>query len=47
MDVPAFGSITVDGIDSDESDDYFMRVTDFLTPLPYTLEPQAQLTVKN
>src|SRR5208283_2238885 len=32
LDAPAFGTISVSGIDSDESDDYFMTVTDFLTP---------------
>jgi len=32
LDAPAFGSVGVNGIDSDESDDYFMTVTDFLTP---------------
>ena len=29
---PAFGSVGIEGIDPDESDDYFMTVTDFLTP---------------
>jgi prolyl oligopeptidase len=29
---PEFGSIGATGIDPDESDDYFMTVTDFLTP---------------
>jgi prolyl oligopeptidase len=29
---PAFGSVGVQGIDSDDSDDYFMTETDFLTP---------------
>jgi prolyl oligopeptidase len=32
LDAPAFGSVGVNGIDPDESDDYFMTVTDFLTP---------------
>lgn len=32
MDAPEFGSVTVNGIDPDESDDYFMSITDFLTP---------------
>lgn len=32
LDAPAFGSVSVNGIDPDESDDYFMTVTDFLTP---------------
>jgi prolyl oligopeptidase len=29
---PAFGTVSVSDIDSDESDDYFMSVTGFLTP---------------
>ena len=29
---PTFGSIGITGVDPDESDDYFMTVTDFLTP---------------
>src|SRR5215470_4670862 len=29
---PDFGSVGLTGIDEDESDDYFMTVTDFLTP---------------
>jgi prolyl oligopeptidase len=29
---PAFGSIGISGVDPDESDDYFMTMTDFLTP---------------
>ena len=29
---PAFGTISVAAVDSDHSDDYFMTVTDFLTP---------------
>ena len=32
IDAPAFGNVGVSGIDADESDDYFMSVTDFLTP---------------
>jgi prolyl oligopeptidase len=32
IEVPDFGSIGLNGIDEDESDDYFMTVTDFLTP---------------
>jgi prolyl oligopeptidase len=32
LDAPAFGSVGIHGIDADESDDYFMSVTDFLTP---------------
>ncbi len=30
--IPAFGSIYARGIDPDESEDYFLTVTDFLTP---------------
>jgi prolyl oligopeptidase len=32
LETPAFGSVGAHGIDPDESDDYFMTVTDFLTP---------------
>jgi prolyl oligopeptidase len=32
LDAPTFGSVSANGIDADESDDYFMTVTDFLTP---------------
>lgn len=32
LEAPTFGSVNVSGIDPDESDDYFMTVTDFLTP---------------
>ena len=32
LDTPALGSIHAWGIDPDESDDYFLTVTDFLTP---------------
>ena len=32
LEAPSFGSIGISGVDPDESDDYFMTVTDFLTP---------------
>ena len=32
LQAPGFGSIGMQGIDPDESDDYFLTVTDFLTP---------------
>jgi prolyl oligopeptidase len=32
LEAPDFGSIGINGIDADESDDYFLTVTDFLTP---------------
>ena len=32
LDVPAFGDVDVNGIDANESDDYFMVIEDFLTP---------------
>ncbi len=32
LDAPPIGSVNVEGIDSDESDDYFMTVTNFVTP---------------
>ena len=30
--VPDFGELSADEVDADESDDYFLSVTDFLTP---------------
>jgi prolyl oligopeptidase len=35
--VPKVGTVTVSAIDPDESDDYFMTVTDYLTPLSLSL----------
>jgi prolyl oligopeptidase len=32
LEVPEFGSAGINGIDPDESDDYFLTLTDFLTP---------------
>ena len=32
LEAPAFGSVSANGIDPDESDDYFMTTSDFLTP---------------
>ena len=32
LEAPAFGAVYVSGVDSNESDDYFMTVTDFITP---------------
>lgn len=32
LDVPEFGSLNISAIDSDESDDYFLNVSNFLTP---------------
>ncbi|WP_425503836.1 prolyl oligopeptidase family serine peptidase [Actomonas aquatica] len=32
LDAPEFGRVSLRGLDSDESDDYFMTVEDFLTP---------------
>ncbi len=32
LQTPAFGSVGISGVDPDESDDYFMTLTDFLTP---------------
>jgi prolyl oligopeptidase len=32
LEAPAFGAVSANGIDPDESDDYFMTVADFLTP---------------
>jgi prolyl oligopeptidase len=30
--MPEFGTVTASGVDEDESDDYFMSITDYLTP---------------
>jgi len=32
IDAPAFGTVSIQGIDSDETDDYFMTVANYLTP---------------
>jgi prolyl oligopeptidase len=32
LDTPNFGSVSISGIDPDESDDYFLTVADYLTP---------------
>ncbi len=32
LDIPKFGNISINGVDSDDSDDYFLNTTDFLTP---------------
>ncbi len=32
LEVPAFGNVSVNGLDPDESDEYFMVIEDFLTP---------------
>jgi prolyl oligopeptidase len=32
LEAPEFGSTSINGIDPDESDDYFLTLTDFLTP---------------
>jgi prolyl oligopeptidase len=37
LDAPAFGSASASGIDPDESDDYFLNATDFLTPSSLSL----------
>ncbi len=42
IDVPAFGTVSVTGIDPDESDDYFMTLTDFLTPTSLYLASAGQ-----
>jgi prolyl oligopeptidase len=35
--VPEFGEVSADEVDADESDDYFLTVTDFLTPTTLAL----------
>jgi len=42
MPAPAFGSVGIQGIDPDESDDYFMTETDFLTPSSLLLGTAGQ-----
>jgi prolyl oligopeptidase len=32
LDAPAFGTVSLQGLDADESDDYLMTLSDFLTP---------------
>lgn len=32
LETPAFGSVSISGIDADESNDYFLTVADFVTP---------------
>jgi prolyl oligopeptidase len=39
---PAFGSVGIEGIDPDESDEYFMTETDFLTPSSLLLGAAGQ-----
>jgi prolyl oligopeptidase len=37
MDVPAFGNVNVYGVESDKSNDYFMTVSDFVTPTTFSM----------
>jgi prolyl oligopeptidase len=37
LEAPSFGSVSASGIDPDESDDYFLNVSDFLTPFSLSL----------
>ncbi len=37
LEAPAFGSVSANGIDPDESDDYFMTASDFLSPSTLSL----------
>src|SRR5262249_4207892 len=37
VEVPRIGSVSITGIDPDESDDYFMSTADFLTPSSLSL----------
>ena len=37
LEVPKIGSVSINGIDPDESDDYFMSTADFLTPSSLSL----------
>ena len=50
LEAPTFGSIHARGIDPDESDDYFLTVTDFLTPSSLyvgTVDQAAQEKLKS
>jgi prolyl oligopeptidase len=50
LDAPSIGSVTISGIDPDESDDYFLTATDFLTPTSLfygTLGQQTREKLKN
>ncbi|MGO8700097.1 MAG: prolyl oligopeptidase family serine peptidase [Limisphaerales bacterium] len=42
LEAPAFGTIGLEGIDSEHTDDYFMRLTDFLTPPSLSLGVAGQ-----
>jgi prolyl oligopeptidase len=42
LEVPAFGSVSVSGVDSDESDDFFLTLTDFVTPSSLALGNAAR-----
>jgi len=46
LSTPVFGSVRVRGVDSDESDDYFMTATDFLTPSSLALGTVGASTPK-
>jgi prolyl oligopeptidase len=46
LEAPKFGSVAADGIDADESDDYFMTVSDFLTPSTLSIGTVARLGVE-
>lgn len=47
IEAPAFGNVGVHGIDDDESDDYFMTVTDFLTPSSLYSARRARRSAKS
>lgn len=42
LETPAFGSVSISAVDRHESDDYFMTVTDFLTPSSLSLGTLGQ-----
>ena len=37
IDVPAFGNVNVYGVDSDDSNDYFLTISDFITPSTFSI----------
>ena len=42
LQAPAFGTVSLEGIDSEHTDDYFLRLTDFLTPPSLSLGVAGQ-----
>ena len=47
LDAPSFGTVSLEGIDSEHSDEYFMRVTEFSTPPSLSLASRDSPARKN